>query len=201
MEKIIELITRLVNPGKTWGDFLQKIISVLLLTFLGVYAFNEYENKTNKSHWDDLPLHVAIKKDGRKEEVQIYLNRLLAADKDLISVWVYSWPDARTLIPAANAGGHNDPVPLGYFRRTDSTLVGELVMEFCDCLNRPSQKLLACPIMAENDAWGVVVFEHKVNTDRPKKYKATYIALAHKLSHIIYGYQPMVNTAGQISKH
>ena len=42
--------------------------------------------------------------------------------------------------------------------------------------------------MAENDAWGVIVFEHELDSNRPPGYKELYAALAHKLSNIIYHY-------------
>ena len=56
-------------------------------------------------------------------------------------------------------------------------------MERCVEMDRPGH-LVACPIMAENDAWGVDVFELK---ERPENYwRSVYAALTHKLSHIIY---------------
>jgi len=185
MEKIIDLIDKFISPNKTWFNFLQKIFSTLLIASISAYAYHTYQSGFVRSPWDELPLHDAIEGD-RKHEVAKYLNRLIEADPELISVWVYSWPDARTLIPVVSAGSNKDPIPLGYFRRTDTLLVGELVMEQCDCLKRPNKKLLACPIVAENDTWGVIVFEHKVDNERPKKYKSIYIALAHKVAHIIY---------------
>jgi hypothetical protein len=86
----------------------------------------------------------------------------------------------------AHSGHHINPLPLGYFLLRDREVIGDLVLAQCSCLKRPEKKLLACPIIAENDAWGVVVFEHEPGTDRPDGYKSVYAALAHKLSHIIY---------------
>ena len=110
----------------------------------------------------------------------------METDGSLRSIWVYSWPDARSLISVINSGHYINPLPLGYFTQSDVKTVGDLVLSNCSCLNRTDRKLLACPIMAENDAWGVVVFEHEQGTTRPDNYKATYGALAHKLSNIIY---------------
>ena len=53
-------------------------------------------------------------------------------------------------------------------------------------MNRPSRKLLACPIFIANDAWGMILFEHKIGSDRPEGYKNVYAALAHKLANLIY---------------
>ena len=185
MDKLVELIDHIVTPGKSWGGFFRKTLSLLTIAAMGAYAFNVYQDM-QRSHWEDLPLHDAIDDRDKEKKVEFYLDTLVATDSYLTSVWLYSWPDARTLIPVAHAGDSTDPLPLGYFIRTDSKLVGELVMGQCACLDRPVMKLLACPIMAENDSWGIVVFNHRVETGRPENYKAIYVALAHKLSNIIY---------------
>ena len=133
-----------------------------------------------------LPLPPSGPAGDIEERVSRYLQLLVAADDSLKSVWLYSWPDARTLIAVAHPVNHTNPLPLGYFLRTDSSTVGELVMEAFASLDRPGKKLLACPIIAENDAWGVVVFEHELDTQRPHNYKSVYVALAHKLANLIY---------------
>ena len=180
--KAFNLVETLISPTKTWGCFARKTLSTLLAASIGGYAFNAYQ-RIERSHWEDLPLHTAIAEDGKTEKVQVYLDRLMQVDQNLNSVWVYSWPDARTLIPAAHAGSHINPLPLGYFWESDFKEVGGLVMEQCVEMNR-SLHLIACPIMAENDAWGVTVFNLK---DRKQSHwRQVYAALTHKLSHIIY---------------
>ena len=111
---------------------------------------------------------------------------MLAHGDKLKGVWVYSWPDARTLIPVLHSGHQKDPMPIGYFQIKEASSVGQLVMEQCAEIERLETKLTACPIMAENDAWGVVVFEAKDDTNRPRNWKSIYAALTHKLSNIIY---------------
>jgi hypothetical protein len=187
MDKVLDIIASMVSPGKTWGCFYRKTLSTLLVAAIGAYGFNVYQ-RYERSHWEDLPLHTAIKEGDISSRVQRYLDGLKQADPGIKSIWVYSWPDARSLIPVAHAGNHINPLPLGYFLRSDTAAVGELVFEACSCLNRTGKKLLACPIMTENDAWGVIVFEHELGTDRPPGYKGVYAALAHKLSNIIYHY-------------
>jgi len=185
MDKIVDLIASMVSPGKTWGCFFRKTLSTLLVASIGAYGFNTYQ-RLERSHWEDLPLHTAVKEGDIEERVSKYLQMLVTADASLKSVWLYSWPDARTLIAVSHAGNHADPLPLGYFLRSDSTVVGELAMGQCSCLKRPHKKLLACPIIAENDSWGAIIFEHEIGTDRPDNYKAVYVALSHKLANIIY---------------
>ena len=185
MDKVLDIIASMVSPGKTWGCFYRKTLSTLLVAAIGAYGFNVYQ-RFERSHWEDLPLHTAILEGDISSRVQTYLDGLKRADPGIKSIWVYSWPDARSLIPVAHAGNHINPLPLGYFIRSDSAAVGELVLQACSCLNRTGKKILACPIMAENDAWGVIVFEHELGSDRPPGYKEIYAALAHKLSNIIY---------------
>lgn len=186
MEELAKLLSAIVSPGKDWGTFSRKILSTLLVASLGAYGFSQYR-AMNESHWESLPLHVAIEKDDRRQQAQTYLDHLMRAHEDkLKGVWVYSWPDARTLMPVIHAGHQRDPMPIGYFQIKDATSVGQLVMERCAEIERLETKLTACPIMAENDAWGVVIFEAKDDTNRPRGWQSIYAALTHKLSHIIY---------------
>ena len=185
MDKVIDLIASMVSPGKTWGCFFRKTLSTLLVACIGAYGFNQYKNMS-RSHWEDLPLDTAIEKGNIKGEVQKYLDGLVRHDQNLHSVWVYSWPDARTLEPVAHSGHYVDPMPLGYFQVRDASAIGQMVMEQCTEIERRQQTLTACPIMAENDAWGVVIFECEDDGQRPDRWRSVYAALTHKLSHIIY---------------
>lgn len=185
MDKIVDLIASMVSPGKTWGYFFRKTLSTILVVSIGAFGFNTYQ-RLERSHWEDLPLHTAIKEGGKEERVNKYLQALVSSDDSLKSVWLYSWPDARTLLAVAHAGHHIDPLPLGYFLGVDAPTVGELVLGRCDCLGRPNRSILACPIITENDSWGVIVFEHNSESHRPDNYKSIYVALAHKLANLIY---------------
>ena len=186
MEELAKLVTTVVSPGKDWATFMRKVLSTALVACIGAYGFHQYQSM-NRSHWDDLPLHTAIEVDNRRQEAQRYLDHLMLAHGDkLKGVWVYSWPDARTLIPVLHSGHQKDPMPIGYFQIKEASSVGQLVMEQCAEIERLETKLTACPIMTANDAWGVVVFEAKDDTNRPRNWKSIYAALTHKLSNIIY---------------
>ena len=184
MKEFFKLIDHVIGPDKNWSFFIRKVLSTLLVATIGAYSWHEYTT-FNRSHWEELPLHTAIRENGIEQKVLSYLNTVISAHMDhLKSVWVYSWPDARTLLPVAHAGSPENPIPLGYFQVTDAHQVGELVMEQCTELHRHNKRLIACPIMAENDAWGVVVFECLVDCD--EAWLSHYQALAHKLAHLIY---------------
>ena len=85
MEELAKLFTAIVSPGKDWGTFTRKILSTLLVASIGAYGFSRYE-AMNRSHWDDLPLHVAIEVDDRKREAQLYLDNLMRAHEDKLKL-------------------------------------------------------------------------------------------------------------------
>ena len=181
----LKQIRKIIDPGDSWSKFFRKSLSTLLVASIAMFGYSVYSRDT-RSHWEDLPLHVAIKKGDISDQVQEYLERLVRHDDRLRSVWVYSWPDARTLLPVASAGHAANPMPLGYFLASDYKEVGTLVMELCTQMERPHKTITVCPIMADNDAWGVIAFELKDGDPRPNNWRAVYAALTHKLSHIIY---------------
>ena len=188
MEELAKLLTSIVSPGKDWGTFSRKVLSTLLVFCIGAYSFSKYEDM-NRSHWEDLPLHTAIEVGGRRGEAQAYLDTLMRAHQGMIKgIWVYSWPDARTLIPVLHSGHQKNPMPIGYFQVKDAYSVGQLVMEQCAEIERLGSRLTACPIMAENDAWGVVIFEVCEDKAPETNWRSIYAALTHKLSHIIYNH-------------
>ena len=184
MKELIKLIEEIIGPENSWSKFARKFISVILTFSLGGVVWTEYQ-KIQRSGWEDLPLHTAINKGTIAKQVQDYLNRLLRMRTgELKSIWLYSWPDARTLIAVANAGDATNPLPLGYFQDSDAPQVGQLVMDQCTEIMRGNKNLVACPIVAENDSWGVIVFE--CHTPCTVQEIIQYKSFAHKLSHLIY---------------
>ena len=87
-KEFIKLLEQMVSPGKTWDCWARKALSTLLAAACGVLAFQGYE-RLQRSHWEDLPLHTAIQKEGVAEQVQLYLDRLVREHGDhLEAVWV-----------------------------------------------------------------------------------------------------------------
>jgi hypothetical protein len=182
VDKFLNLIEKLIVPEKTWGGFLRKTISTLLVASISVVGFTQYRDH-QRSHWEELPLHTAIKANDRIEpQSRHFLETVVRTNPHVDSIWLYSWPDARNLHPVLHSGSSEDPIPLGYFLTEDYAEIGLLVMEQCTPLKR-NQRLYACPIVTENDSWGVVVFI--LNKDCDKLF-GEMSALSHKLSNIIY---------------
>ena len=186
MEEALKLLNTLFSPTNSWGNFVRKSLTTVLVASIGAYAYNRYEYAT-RSSWEDLPLHTAIEEGNRKEKAQEYVNDMMREYQTSInSIWVYSWPDARNLLPVIQSGHHANPLPLNYFQMQDATAIGQLALEQCAEVDRPNRSLIACPIIAANDAWGVTIFEIKEGVDRPDYWRSTFGALTHKLSNFIY---------------
>lgn len=183
-----DLVRMELSPEKDWSTYLRKILSTIVLTTVLIFGVETYKSFTTpEDSWEDRPLHTRIKKGNIRADVIKYLEVVFRQNqRHLNSIWVYSWPDARTLIPVAHVGSPNNPIPLGYFTVNDSGAVGAMVMEQCAILERAYDNLIACPIFAENDAWGVVVFVCDDPDHAPYDWKNMFRSLAHKLSHVIY---------------
>ena len=84
-KEFIKLLEQIISPQKSWGCWARKALSTMIAVGVGAYGFNVYE-RLQRSHWEDLPLHTAISADGKAEQVQSYLDGLIRADSNLISV-------------------------------------------------------------------------------------------------------------------
>ena len=178
MDKALDIVASMVSPGKTWGCFFRKTLSTLLVAAIGAYGFNTYRRFEAKT-FEALDLHEAVLVRGLPEKVQDNLDGLMRRNPDLKSVWLYSWYDGRNVLPVAHAGSHLDPFPLGYFTKEHALQIGRLVLGQCTAIDM----LIACPIMADNDAYGVLMFEHDPAT---KYISPNLAAIAHKLTILIY---------------
>ena len=183
---LVDLLKFELSPEKDWQTFLRKVLSTFVFMAVAVLSVDQYRSFTADG-WEDRPLHTRIERGDTRSDVIKYLEVVFKQhQKHLSSIWVYSWPDARTLIPVSHVGMPVNPIPLGYFTVNDSGAVGAMVMEQCAILERTYDSLIACPIFAENDAWGVVVFVCNNPEEAPKDWRNMFRSLAHKLSHVIY---------------
>lgn len=184
---LADLLKFELGPEKDWQTFLRKVLSTILLAGCLSFGINEWQSFNDTEGWSDRPLHTRIERPGVKDSVIKYLNIVYEQHSNhLQSIWVYSWPDARTLLPVAHVGNPTDPIPVGYFTVKDAGAVGAMVFEQCATLERYNNHLIVCPIFAENDAWGVVVFVCDSPEQAPHDWRNMFRSLAHKLSHIIY---------------
>ena len=183
---LVELLKFELSPEKDWQTFIRKVLSTFIFMIVAVFSVDQYRSFTADG-WEDRPLHNRIDRGDTKSDVIKYLEVVFRRHQShLSSIWVYSWPDARTLIPVAHVGSPVNPIPLGYFTVNDSGAVGAMVMEQCAILEQTYSNLIACPIFAENDAWGVIVFVCEHPDKAPHDWRNMFRSLAHKLSHIIY---------------
>ena len=89
------------------------------------------------------------------------LNSIPTKNRDITSVWLYDWPDARNIVPISNFPRTSiDPVPTGYWMQGDEQVIGNFVLAQCTQLDRAFINV-ACPIMGKEDAWGVLVVTYE----------------------------------------
>ena len=163
VQSLVELLKSVFKPESDWQHFARKIIGILLSAGLGTLLWTLY-----------LDLHVnmgefsvaeVLSSDSiKRERVKDLLNDLENNNNRILSVWLYSWPDARNIVPVMYAGDSVDPLPLGVFRNTDQYPVGSYVLEQCTPLERrfPNH---TCPISGFQDAWGVIVVRYENGYD------------------------------------
>ena len=184
MGDIVKLIKEFLKPSAGWGPFWRKNISVLFLAVLFSVGFRQYQSYQQVQFYE-LSAHEVINRYPEiKNQVADYINVLLRGDIGVRSVWIYGWHDARTLTPAVFAGDNQNPMPSNYFWATDATAVGQLALGGCSVIDRPTN-IYACPLVVENDSWGLMVVEFEQGVD-PSEYKNSIRGIAHRVAQIIY---------------
>ena len=119
----------------------------------------------------------------KKVKVEDLITKLIRSNRDIESVWLYDWIDARNIVPLYNEPRNSaDLLPTGYWMQGDEYVIGHFVLSQCTSLDRDVPNT-ACPIMSSEDAWGVllVTYQDGVTPDL-KITKAT----AMKISEILY---------------
>ena len=177
-KEFIKLLEQIISPQKTWACWSRKTISAVLAASIGAYGFNAYREYQAQS-FEALDLHEAVVERGLPEKVQANLESLLRLNPRLASVWLYSWYDGRNMLPVQHAGHGADPFPLGYFTQEHALQIGKLVLGQCVTIDLN----VMCPIMADNDAYGVLIF---VPESGALRSNTNLQAFAHKLTILIY---------------
>ena len=186
MSLIFTLIKDLLNPGRNWGEFSRKIISLLVFSMVAVLGVHEYYHFMEAT---DSFVPVAERMEKRKkrgEEVKELMNEMLRLHPEILSVWLYSWPDAANLDLVYHVGDPNDPMPTGHFWSSDMHDLGKLTLNICTELNRRLDNT-ACSIFGAGDAWGLLVVVWDAEKKKPPGYNPFVAGVASRISHLLYG--------------
>ena len=183
MDKIIQIIKSIISPEQNWSAFAMKITGLIVVAVIGYIAFQQYANFTTEENNQNIPIiEVFEAQPEKKNEVEELVNKLLRSDRNIQSVWLYDWVDARNVVPLMMLPRNSeDLLPTGYFMEGDEYVIGHFVLSQCTSLDREISNI-ACPIMSSEDAWGVLVVTYPNGDPNLKTSKAT----AMKISEILY---------------
>ena len=183
MDKIIEAIKSIISPEQSWSAFVMKIIGLIVVSIIAYVGFQQYTALDQEIN-TEIPIVEVYENDPEKKvKVENLITKLLRSNRDIESVWLYDWIDARNIVPLYNEPRNSaDLLPTGYWMEGDEYVIGHFVLSQCTSLDRDVPNT-ACPIMSSEDAWGVllVTFQDGVTPDL-KTTKAT----AMKISEILY---------------
>ena len=185
MKEAFDTVKGVLSPEENWSKFAMKITGLAVVAGIGLFGYNTY--KTSGCVVEDEEYEVSITEvyedEPEKElEVNSILDDLTRKNRDIESVWLYDWPDARNVVPISNyPRNSSDPLPTGYWMRGDEQVIGNFVLAQCTVLDREFPNV-TCPIMGASDAWGVLVVRYREGT---KTDRLPEVA-AKKISETVY---------------
>lgn len=185
LNALAELLKVVVQPESTWGKFSRKMLGLVISAAVGATIWNVYFNY-QQSQLGEVSVGEVLEQDpSKRKTVRELLERIKKSNRDIESVWLYSWPDARNLIPVMYVGDSMNPLPLGSFREGDELPVGTFVLNGCAAIER-SIPNFSCSVNGFQDAWGVVVVtypeEYVVTENDKRDIKAT----ARRMGIVLY---------------
>lgn len=184
MKELLKVIRKVFEVEHSWSAWTRKMIGVVLVASLSINLYERYR-EVNPVNVRELPVAVLVANNPELgSEIRRMLMELMNRHSELKGIWVYSWADARSLVPVVDVGNQPDPLPLGYFGPSDGPQIGALVLGYCYPSNI-SHHNESCPINGNEDSWGVIVF--LLETDELPRYLADDIrTISHQISHLLY---------------
>lgn len=183
MKEAFETVKGVLSPEDNWSKFAMKITGLAAVAGIGFTGFNVYQNSQRvEEEYYEVGIEEIFEEDPEKKDaVNQVLDKLTRQNRDIDTVWLYDWPDARNIVPVASIPRNSDdPLPTGYWMSGDEQVIGNFVLAQCTTLDRNFINQ-ACPIMGAEDAWGVLVVTYR-NGPADRLAEIT----AKKISEIIY---------------
>ena len=183
MKAAIETVKNIISPEQNWSKFLMKIVGLSAISAIGLVGFKAYTESKVVDDGAEEAITVLFEEDpSKKLKVESLLSGILNKNRDIISVWLYDWPDARNIVPIANFPRTSvDPIPTGYWMPGDEEVIGHFVL--AQCTELPNRKFISrtCPVTGQTDAWGALVITY---ADGPVDKIAD--VTAKKISEMLY---------------
>ena len=80
-----------------------KIVGLSAISAIGLIVFKTYTESKIVDDGGDKEISVLFEeKPNKKLEVEALLNSIPTKNRDISSVWLYDWPDARNIVPISN---------------------------------------------------------------------------------------------------
>lgn len=156
LQALADLLKAIVKPESNWGQFSRKMLGLLISAAVSGVIWNVYFNYQRTHKGEQAVGEVIEQNPNKKKIIRELLERIKSSNREIESVWLYSWPDARNLSPVMYVGDSLNPVPLGSFREGDEHAVGTFVLDGCAQIDRRVQNY-SCSVTGFQNAWGVVV--------------------------------------------
>ena len=160
-----------------------KIVGLSAISAIGLIGFKAYTESKIVDDGAEQSISVLFEEYPEKKlKVEALLNGVLSKNRDIKSVWLYDWPDARNIIPIANFPRTSiDPIPTGYWMPGDEEVIGHFVLSQCTELPNRTFISRACGISGQTDSWGAVIITY---SDGPVDKIAD--VTAKKISELLY---------------
>ena len=185
MEEFTKLFRYVFAPESSWSKFIRKVIGVVLGAAVGVSVWNTYINAT-KTQVGELPVAEVIERSkDKKRQIRELLEDLRRTGRKIRSVWLFSRPDATSLVPVMNVGDSVNPLPAGGLFRRDAPALGLFLFGECVMLERRNNNL-TCPVSGLENAWGVLVVVYDPDYTPDSYDEATAIVAARRISIALY---------------
>lgn len=185
LKGVVSLLGAVIKPESDWGRFGRKLIGILISASIGAVIWNVYFNYRISQTGERSVGEVLQLKPEKRPVVRKLLERIMASDGNIRSVWLYSWPDATNLSPVMYVGDAVNPLPFGTFRPGDEHAVGSLVLGICSEIDRPLDNY-SCPVSGFEDAWGIVVVRYSDDYSPTESQQRGIEAIAKKMGIILY---------------
>ena len=156
MKEMFRLFRNVLSPESDWPTFFRKMIGLTVAGATAVIGLNVYTQITLSETGEQAVEQILDRSAEKQKQVRKLMEMILRLDKNISSVWVYSWPDALSLIPIMYVGDSQNPLPAGVFDDRDHGALGPFLFGECYSLNRAYSNH-TCPINGFEDAWGVIV--------------------------------------------
>ena len=188
MKEFVQLFRDVFDPERDWSKFVRKFIGVALTAGLTLTAYGIYHRNYYLPELGEESITTVLRGDPTKREnIKTLLYGIKTSSRDIKSVWLYSWPDARSVVPVMRVGIAEPPLPEGTFLLSDAETLGGYLFGHCGRLPRPFLNY-TCPINGMEDSWGILIITYEPGTEGNDHSHVESVtgSIAHRIGLMLY---------------